>query len=238
MALLCAITFPSCAIADPQSNHGRLHSFEEGLEVPTYSSPSYTPAIQTPNAVHSANNIAPVKPYPFEPGDSLAPYLHYTAAYQHIASNLSARMHRLEIGYEMFSILIERNDYQEQNPQFHLRDTRQMIFIRFPVQLNEDESVPAVSVAYGIGSYTLSGEQKTHLIVQSLPIKYKPLDFLSFELRPSWFQRDSNTKNIMEEYQLSMHLGSQYAGVEIGYRTLTNQGATIDGPFAAISLYY
>ena len=157
-------------------------------------------------------------------GEPLIPFLRYDFAYQHVSSSIDARIHRFESGYGPIALLLEDFTFNESAPSNTLEIERQMLMYRMSVG-NEAE------VDLGIGKSIITGMQRTTIDVISLPVKFMIGENTSVELRPVW-------GGTVDDYEVALHWGMQFASLKIGYRLLSSPGASLNGPFAGVAFYY
>lgn len=158
-----------------------------------------------------------------EEGDILVPFVRYDFFRQQVVSNIYATDHRLEVGYGPVALLVEKYTFYQQ-PNDTLTINRKLFLYRMSPTRNAE-------IDLGFGETVVSGLQNTSLGTFSLPIAVMLGDNVSLEFRPTW-------SNNLDDYEGAVHVGGRYGSLKLGYRSLSTNGAVLNGPFAGFSLYY
>lgn len=161
-------------------------------------------------------------------GDPIRPYARVDASYQHLNSNLKAQDYFVEFGYEPVALSGRFTHYMESDPDDSMNATEVFLLYRM-------EFVKKFEVDLGIGDMLLDGESSHSGISFTIPVKYKPVDYVWLEFRPAIADINGN---FMQDYDLSAHVGWKYASIKAGYRWFMSPDETLDGPYLGISIYY
>jgi hypothetical protein len=161
-------------------------------------------------------------------GDPIRPYARVDASYQHLSSNLKAQDYFAEFGYEPVALSGRFTHYMESDPDDSMNATEIFLLYRM-------EFVNKFEVDLGIGDMLLDGESSHSGISFTVPLKYKPVDYVWLEFRPAIADINGN---FMQDYDLSAHAGLRYASIKAGYRWFMSPDETLDGPYLGVSIYY
>jgi hypothetical protein len=161
-------------------------------------------------------------------GDPMLTYARIDAAYQHISSRLEAQDYLAEFGYRGLAVSGRFTHYMESKPDDTMDAVEAFLLLRRPIG-------EKVEVQLGAGIMSISGDKTHSGAALTLPVKIRPWKYLGFEIRPAWAEIN---ENFMQDYDVSIFIGSRYISAKAGYRWLLSPNETLDGPYAGISLYY
>jgi hypothetical protein len=163
-----------------------------------------------------------------EKGDPIRPFARVDASYQHMSSRLKAQDYFVELGYDPIALSGRFTHYMETDPDDSMDAIEVFLLYRM-------EFVKKFEVDLGIGDMLLDGESSHSGISFTVPVKFKPVDYVWLEFRPAIA---SINGNFMQDYDLSAHVGWRYASVKAGYRWYMSPNETLDGPYLGVSIYY
>lgn len=156
-------------------------------------------------------------------GEPLIPFARYDFAYQRVSADISAHINRFEGGYGPVALYLEAYTFNEKSPDSTLEIQRQMILYRMSGQRTE--------IDIGLGKSIIVGRLRTEINALSIRGRFVLDDNLSIDVQPIWGDR-------MNDYELTVLYGRQFASLKMGYRSLTSPGASLSGPFAGFALYF
>ncbi|MDH3346746.1 MAG: hypothetical protein OEM02_01410 [Desulfobulbaceae bacterium] len=161
-------------------------------------------------------------------GEPLLPYAAFDFTYQVVEQDVHANGYRFELGYGPVALQYRHTAYREDEPSDELdfRQVNALLRMSFGDVLECD---------LGFGVLTMDGEDSYSGFLWSFPILFHPIDYLGFELRPSWAIINDNTIN---EFDASLLVGQRYVFVRVGYRWVKTGDVTLEGGYLGLSLRY
>jgi hypothetical protein len=164
---------------------------------------------------------------PRQEGDLLIPFVRMDGAWQFIDSDVSGFDFRGEAGYGAFAVSARHTYYQEDDDS-DLALTQ--LYGLWRMSLGN-----RVELDLGLGSYFLDGNDEVSGFAMTLPLTISPNDYFSIELRPAWFELEEVTNG---DFEIAVLTGSRYVNFKLGYRWLTTETSTLDGPLAGFSVHW
>lgn len=164
---------------------------------------------------------------PRQEGELLIPFVRLDGAWQYIDSDISGIDLRGEAGYGAFAVSARHTYYQERESS-DLGLTQ--LYALWRMSLGN-----RVELDLGLGSYFLNGNDEVSGFAMTLPLTISPNDYFSIELRPAWFELEEVTNG---DFEVAVLMGSRYANFKFGYRWLTTERSTLDGPVVGFSAHW
>ena len=161
-------------------------------------------------------------------GEPLLPFFRLNLNLQNITQNIYGFDGKLELGWGAWGVEYRQTSYRdsEQNEQLKLKQIQALYRMSF----GDD-----VGVNFGVGSANLNGVNHSQGAMLSMPILYRPLRYLAFELRPTWLFGDELA---IDELDVSTLISYQRMAFRIGYRQLKSTGDSLQGPYAGIDYIF
>jgi hypothetical protein len=177
--------------------------------------------------------LPPTTPDGFTPplrsrGESLIPFLRVDLAYQDVTSDVQATDARVEGGFGPFGIQVRYTHYTEESPDDVLDFTQIHGLYRMSVSRY-------VEIDLGFGAGLLSGDGENSGFSFALPLTIQPTSWLGLGFRPSWTTIGGNS---IGDYDLRIEPGLPFVTAIGGYRWVTTEGATLEGPFLGGSFHF
>jgi len=161
-----------------------------------------------------------------ENGDAVIPFMAFDTSYQRVAGDVSAMDYRGELGAAFIGFQARTTLYDENSSGDDLKITQLHGLYRMSFGKQ-------VEVDLGFGSLTIRGEQKETGFSMTTPVLIHPNDHLGIEWRPVW---STIKENRITDNDLSVTTGWRYVSFRIGYRWVTSDTVSLNGPQAGLSL--
>ena len=151
----------------------------------------------------------------------LLPFFRLDGSYQNVESDVRAGDLRAELGYNILALQGRFTYYNEEKPTDELWLNYVHGLLRFPlgdtVQLNP-----------GVGAMILAGDSRNSGFSLTVPILIYPQESFGLEFRPTWSWINENE---VDDYDISVVLSSKHAGLRAGYRWVSSDDDSLDGPY-------
>ena len=161
-------------------------------------------------------------------GQPLIPFVRLDLSYQDIESDVDARGVALEAGYGPWAAWLQSTHYEEDNP----KSTLKLSYIQALYRMSFGT---AVEIDLGIGGTYLDGASSSAGGGLSIPIKVYPWERLGFEFRPVWSNINGNNIN---DYSVGIVGGWQYVSLKAGYRRVSTDSESLEGPSVGVEFVY
>jgi hypothetical protein len=161
-----------------------------------------------------------------ESGEAVIPFLAFDTSYQKIGSDISAMDYRGEVGVAFVGFQARTTLYDEKMPGDDLTISQMHGLYRMSFGKQ-------VEVDLGFGSLTIKGDKKETGFSITTPVLFHPNDVLGIEWRPVW---STIKENRISDNELSVMTGWRYFSLRFGYRWVTSDTVSLNGPQAGLSL--
>lgn len=181
---------------------------------------------------HSMKRVDPLDARPSEnitprrEGEALLPFIRLDFSLQNVESDVTAWDWRGEAGYGPFAVQFRTTRYEEKIPPDELKTFQDHILYRMSFG-------PTVEFDAGVGNLFITGKEEHSGISFTFPLLIHPSRHYGIELRPTWSTIDENN---IQDIDLSVLAGWDYASVRAGYRWFHSDRESLDGPFIGIAL--
>ena len=158
-----------------------------------------------------------------EAGDATLPVLRVDLLTQHLDADLYAVDVRSQLGYGNYLITAQVSDYQEHQPHDQLIAARWGLGGRFTFNDNFQTDVL-------IGTMQFSGNNVTTRALITTPLTFSAGRY-AFEYRPTFADGVS-------EHDLVVRYQRRYWSAMLGYRSLSNSAATLEGAYLGVGMHW
>lgn len=177
--------------------------------------------VETPGLLSKARGVTPR-----QHGEALIPFARFDVTYQDVESDVTAWDYRLEVGYGPLGFQVRRTLYDERSPVASLEALQYHALYR--MSFGSD-----LEVDIGAGALILEGNEENSGFSITVPVLYHASDLYGFEFRPVW---STINENDIQDFDLSVLFGRQYASIRLGYRWFRSPNQSLDGPAVGVSL--
>ncbi len=177
----------------------------------------------------SWERVAPSQDAPFEviprqDGQPLLPIARVDAATMWVSDAIDATDFLAEVGYGPFAAQYAITRYDESDPDdeldvYHVLGLFRLSYGNY------------VEVGMGFGALTLDGEDSTRRFAFALPVLIHPHEHLGLEIRPLW-------SDLADRYDVAGLVTWEHVSLKGGYRWLTGDQESLNGPYIGVSLRY
>ncbi len=157
-------------------------------------------------------------------GEPLIPFARLDLNYLYNSSNLKAYDYRIEVGYAAVAMGYNQTRYIERKPSDSLTLSRIYGLYRMSIG-------PYLELDWGMGSLKVDGNQTRSYLYLTTPILIHASPKVGFEFRPSWADN-------LYDYDISILFKSTYTALKIGYRKLSSNVESLEGPYVGLSAHY
>lgn len=172
----------------------------------------------------SPGDTEPLNVVPREHGAPLLPFTRIDAAYIDASDSVDALDLLTEVGYGPFAAQYALTRYEETGPDDRLDVYHVLGMFRLSYG-------PQVEVDFAMGALTLDGESTSHRFAFSLPVLIHPTEHLGVEIRPLW-------SDLADRYDVAGLLTWNHVSLKGGYRWLTGDHESLNGPYVGLSVRY
>ncbi|TNC83624.1 MAG: hypothetical protein CSH37_13475 [Thalassolituus sp.] len=159
-----------------------------------------------------------------QPGEPLVPFIRFDLDIYTPSSTVSARDLRLETGYGAVAVGYGQSRLRERNPSDSL-DISQ-VYGLYRMSLGSH-----FEVDFGVGSLKVDGEKNQSYSYVTTPILLHASKNVGVEYRPS-------LAGNLSSHDLSVQMKIDFASVKVGYKKLSTDTRSLNGPYIGIALYY
>ena len=161
-------------------------------------------------------------------GDPDLPFIRTDFQYQHVDSQLYGLDGRIEAGYGSWGLQFRHTHYEERKPDDSLGLTG--IHGLFRVSWSEK-----LELGLGLGGILLDGDGEKGGFSATFPVNLYPHRRFSLRFAPAFSHINGNP---LSDYDLSVGVVCQCFSLRSGYRWLTADSETINGPYIGVSIHY
>ncbi|MGA1844688.1 MAG: hypothetical protein ACMUIS_09010 [bacterium] len=177
----------------------------------------------------SMDTDTPKAPPPiYSTGEPLITMLRLDMSYQHVESDVEAIDARFELGKGPLAVQYRHTSYREKEPDDTLHITQFHVLYRMSFIRNEGIDV-------GVGVMSIEGDEKNSGFSVTTPLHWHSSKGWGMEFRPGWAEINDNT---IEDYTLVFFLSKRYVMLQAGYRWLSANTVSLNGPCAGLSILY
>lgn len=156
------------------------------------------------------------------------PSLRVDGSYQNVLSDVGAFDLRAEGGYDFLAVQGRFTYYTEEEPD----DELWLNYIHGVLRLSVGEHL---ALGPGAGVTILSGNNRNSGFSWTLPILFYPRKSVGIEFRPVWSWINENP---IDDYDVSLVLGSKHAAFRAGYRWVNADSESLDGPYMGVTVRF
>ena len=160
------------------------------------------------------------------PGDPLLPFCRVNLAYQSVKSDIDAVDSRFEAGYGPIALQYRFTRYDEISPD----DRLDMKAFQFLYRMSISRSF---ELDFGIGSINLKDENNHTGTSVTIPVLIYPVNYFGIEFRPTYSDINNNS---IEDYDVGLYFHVLYITLQAGYRTVTTENESLEGPYVGFSI--
>jgi hypothetical protein len=158
----------------------------------------------------------------------LLPSLRLDGSYQNGQSDVGAFDLRIEGGYDFLAAQGRFTSYMEEEPD----DELWLNYIHGILRLSVGEHL---TINPGAGAAIVAGNNRNSGFSWTLPVLFYPRKSVGVEFRPVWSWINENT---IDDYDVSLVLGSKHAAFRVGYRWVYSDDETLDGPYMGVTFRF
>ncbi len=246
---ICRFVLLALVISGPLGHAGILEDFEEDASQssrprrdPYRGRDPYEDARRKSEHQGSVIHIPLV---PFNPldrhrlGHPTKPLFRVDGAYQEAKSQVMGIDVYTQAGYERIGFDFRYTRYEERDTADKLSVYRGHVLWRSGHSWNQDDPISCrqgfYEFDYGFGVMVLEGRKTHDGPSLTFPLLFYPLTFVGVEFRPAWAYIN---ENVIQDYDLGLHLRYSVAAFKVGYRWLKSPNISLHGPYAGVVLRF
>ncbi len=176
------------------------------------------------NSTQAGNRFNNHKVSPRLIGEPLIPFARLDLNYLYNSSNLRAYDYRIEAGYAAVALGYNQTRYIERKPSDSLTLSRIYGLYRMSIG-------PYLELDWGMGSLKVVGNTTRSYLYLTTPILIHASPKVGFEFRPSWAGN-------LYDHDIGILIKSTYTALKIGYRKLSTDLESLEGPYVGLSAHY
>jgi len=203
---------------------GCLQEFVSGLIKAMYVGGTNSLAQTKPSETATQEVPTPLR----STGEPLIPLLRLDMSYQNVESDVAALDARVELGYGPLGIQYRYTTYREDEPD----DTLDVTQFHFLYRMS---FMATMGIDVGVGVFTVEGNEENSGFSLTLPIHAHSSKGWGMEFRPALADINDTT---IEDYALGFFLSRRYVMFQAGYRWLSANTTSLNGPYAGFSLLF
>lgn len=162
--------------------------------------------------------------YHRQPGEPLVPFVRFDLDIYTPSSTVSARDLRLETGYGAVAVGYGQSRFRESNPSDSLDISQVYGLYRMSFGSHFEAD-------FGVGSLKVDGENSQSYFYVTIPIILHASNNIGFEYRPAWAGK-------LSSHDVSVLMKIDFASVKIGYKKLSTDTQSLNGPYVGVAVYY
>lgn len=159
-------------------------------------------------------------------GDPLLPFCRVSLAYQSVKSDIDAVDSRFEAGYGPVAGQFRFTRYDEITPD----DRLDMKTAHFLYRMSMSRFF---EIDFGIGGIHLKDEHSHTGTSFTIPILIYPVKYFGLEFRPTYSNIDDNS---LEDYDVGLYFHVLYMTLQAGYRSVSTENESLEGPYIGFSI--
>ncbi len=165
--------------------------------------------------------------------DGPMPFIRVHGSYQNVETDIFAVDWRGELNLIIIGLQGRFTTYYEDDPDDEMEVTQYHVFLNIPIK-------DIASIGFGIGGIAIQGNERNDGMSFSIPIHFKPADYIEMELISSWSTINKDAaeainNNDISDYDAAVLLGYKNVFLRMGYRWFKSRNVSLNGFHIGIS---